>query len=384
MMKLQARLQDKLGKRRELGMLRQLRPNSGGVDFCSNDYLGLSRNTTLRELQRAPQHRAAPGSTGSRLISGNSGEHQQLEAQLANWLGFESTLLMSTGYAANTGLISCLGERGDTLICDRLIHASLIDGARLSHAKRLIFRHNDLDNLREKLEFPCAGQRFVVIESVYSMDGDLAPLQQIVELCEEFDAALIVDEAHSIGLFGSEGEGLVAQLGLQARVAACVFTFGKASGCHGAAIASNRTLHDYLLNYCRPFIYSTAPAPDQVATISAHCAYLRDADEERARLQTLISYFKRHMRSRLSEAVSANDSPIQFLLIPGMQRCKDIAEQLRERGFNVYGITAPTVPEGTERLRICLHSDNDREQIDALGSALYELLAAHEAQRPCA
>lgn len=385
MKKLRARLQQDLDTRRAQGMIRQLRPQLEGIDFCSNDYLGLSRNPALHDAYKhSAQSTSHLSSTGSRLISGNSSAHEAAEGQLARWLGFNNTLLMSTGYSANTGLLACLGKRGDTLITDQLIHASLIDGVRLSRADKQIFKHNDLNDLRTKLELPCAGQRFVVVESVYSMDGDTAPLLSITELCEQFDAALIVDEAHSIGIYGQSGAGIVAELGLQKRVAACVYTFGKAAGCHGAAIASDQTLHEYLLNHCRPFIYSTAPSPEHIAHIARNCRYLQGAEQERTQLQENIRYFSRHLRSLAAFDISTSQTPVQFLMIPGAQRCKEVAAQLRSRGFDIYGITAPTVPAGTERLRICLHSYNTREEVDALGEALVELLAPPQVSHPCA
>ena len=218
------RFERALEERQLAGNLRQLRPASTRVDFCSNDYLGLARTDLL--VEQAP---ARAGATGSRLITGNYPAIELLEGQLATYHGAESGLIFGSGYTANIGLLTCVARRGDTLLYDQLCHASLRDGLQLSPARTLGFRHNDLDELEAKLR-RSGGQRFVVVESIYSMDGDAAPLVDLTSLCTRYDAALIVDEAHAVGVFGARGEGLVSALGLEAAVWARIVTFGKEIG----------------------------------------------------------------------------------------------------------------------------------------------------------
>lgn len=390
MQALRARLQASLDERATSGRLRRLRAVPPGVDFCSNDYLGLARDSQLRQRRTDAVVRAAPplGSTGSRLISGNSPTAEALEHQLAHWLGFECGLLMGSGYSANVGLLAAVAQRGDTLLLDELAHASLIDGANLSRAKRHKFAHNNLDDLearllrdRESKELSASThkQTFVVIESIYSMDGDRAPLTEIANLCGRYGAALIVDEAHGIGTFGAKGEGLVAQQGLQSQVFACVYTFGKAPGCHGALIASSELLRDYLLNFCRPFIYTTAPAPEQLSTIGLACEAVRDATPQREHLQRLIQIFRNTCATLPQAELLPSESPIQGVVIPGETRVQAIATALQQAGFGVRAVVAPTVPAGRERLRICLHAHNSEAEVEALCAALHHALAPDHA-----
>jgi 8-amino-7-oxononanoate synthase len=262
-----------LEKRRSAGLLRSLKTPENLIDFCSNDYLGLARSVTLRqtiEQSVAVHSNRLNGSTGSRLLAGNSALAEELETELAAFHDTEAALIFNSGYDANVGLLASLPQRGDTLLTDDLIHASMIDGARLSVANRFKFRHNDLDDLENRLK-RATGTVYVAIESVYSMDGDLAPLTEIVELCEHYEAALIVDEAHATGVFGPQGGGLVQSLGLQKRVFARVHTFGKALGVHGAAVVGSASLRDFLINFARSFVYSTALPPHSLLAI--HSVY---------------------------------------------------------------------------------------------------------------
>jgi len=350
-----------------------------GIDFCSNDYLGLSRSEDLehRIQQLRDQHHGMPlGSTGSRLISGNSKLAEQLEHELADFHGAEAGLLFSSGYAANSGLIAAVAGIGDSLIMDELIHASSVDGARLSKADKLIFRHNDLDDLSEKLRTArntsAAGSVFVVVESLYSMDGDFAPLGEMLALCNEFGAGLIVDEAHTNGITGKNGRGSLAGLPNPDSAFARIHTFGKGLGLHGAIILGSESLREYLINFCRPFIFSTAPPDDSLVNIQAAYSLLPELDPQREHLFSLVRRFRKLIPGSSHRWLDSN-SWIQSLLIPGNQAVVTAANQLREQGFLLKAIRSPSVPAGTERIRICLHASNTAREIEALFEALEKL-----------
>lgn len=369
-------LQNRLRQHEAAGLLRQLRTNNDLIDFCSNDYLGMARSQTLREAIR--QAEAIPdnllnGATGSRLLAGHTALASTVEEQLAHYYQTESALVFNSGYDANLGLMAALPQRGDVLLTDELIHASMIDGARLSYAERHRFRHNDLDHLAQLLSE--ARERnaptiFVAVESVYSMDGDFAPLPELVDLCEQFGAYLLVDEAHATGVYGPNGEGRVVELGLQARVLARVHTFGKGLGVHGAAVVGPTLLRDYLVNMARSLVYTTALPPHSLLAIA--CAHEQVAREGQARvqLQNHIRLFRELAAQHLPNArFTDSQSPIQCLLISGNDSCRQVASQAQEAGFDVRAILSPTVPVGQERIRICLHSFNSEEEVRELVSA---------------
>lgn len=359
---------NKLSKRKEENSFRELKFNNNLVDFCSNDYLGLASEQEIHMLDNIKQF----GSTGSRLISGNFKQAVEVEAYLADFYKAESGLIFNSGYTANVGLFSCISQRSDTIIYDELIHASIRDGIKLSNANSFSFKHNDLSALTDKIK-KAKGNVFIAVESIYSMDGDEAPLQKIVEICKEFDAALIVDEAHSCGIFGGKGEGLVVEYGLENDVFARVVTFGKAFGCHGAVVLGNKLLRDYLINYSRSFIYTTALPITAVLTIkSSHQFLLKNLDKIE-RLKVLISYFK---KSTLDFKLSTlnSRSAIQCIVVPGNDKVRELALSIQNKGFDVRPILAPTVPKGQERLRICLHSFNTEQQIDVLIKLIGEKL----------
>jgi 8-amino-7-oxononanoate synthase len=367
-----------LEKRRSAGLLRSLKTPENLIDFCSNDYLGLARSVTLRqtiEQSVAVHSNRLNGSTGSRLLAGNSALAEELETELAAFHDTEAALIFNSGYDANVGLLASLPQRGDTLLTDDLIHASMIDGARLSVANRFKFRHNDLDDLENRLK-RATGTVYVAIESVYSMDGDLAPLTEIVELCEHYEAALIVDEAHATGVFGPQGGGLVQSLGLQKRVFARVHTFGKALGVHGAAVVGSASLRDFLINFARSFVYSTALPPHSLLAIHSVYRFLPENQPLIDHLHTLRKYFQQQIQERLPQTEWTSDSsPILGLIIPGNDACRAVAAQLQQAGFDIRPIVSPTVPAGRERLRICLHAFNSTTEIDDLVTTLQEILA---------
>lgn len=365
-------IQQKLQSRQEAGNYRKLRPENRLIDFCSNDYLGFARSEQLAE--RIQEEISAcntlniNGSTGSRLISGNSDYAENLERFIADYHDAESGLLFNSGYDANLGLLSSLPQRHDTVIHDELAHASIIDGIRLSNATRYTFKHNDTESLEQKLK-AAKGLIYVVIESVYSMDGDQAPLEAISRLCKQYNAVLIVDEAHALGVFG---KGLVNQLNLQKEVFARVITFGKALGAHGAVVLGPATLRNYLINFARSFIYTTAAPLHQLATIKAGYRFLTSSGALIDELQGKIDLYNRLMSGQHKSIFSS--SVIQTIIIGGNDATRNVAQSLQQQGFDVRPILSPTVAAGTERLRICLHTYNTDEQIIQLTTLIKEYL----------
>ncbi len=352
------KMQDALDARQAQGLLRKLpTPIGQRIDFCSNDYLGFARNLIV-------DAHTSGGATGSRLISGNSELAETLEQQIATFHGAEAALLFPSGYAANIGLLPAVAGRGDTIVYDKLLHASLRDGIRLSRAKALGFAHNDLTDFVKKLQ-STEGQTFVVVESVYSMDGDQAPLAEMVNICQQYDALLIVDEAHGTGVIGEKGEGLVGALSLENHVWARVHTFGKAIGSHGAAIVASQQLKSYLLNFARSFIYATALPAHTLLSIQAAYNTLATGTEI-ARLNDRIKYFLANCPPNLRPSLIPSTTPIQAVICPGNTQVIQLAKHLQRNNFAILPIRYPTVPQGEERLRICLHSFNTNEEIDKL------------------
>jgi len=364
-------IQNKLKERKTAGTYRSLKPESGLIDFCSNDYLGFSRSTDIRDRinQYLEQTSHLNGSTGSRLLSGNTALCEELEHNITRFHDAKAGLIFNSGYDANLGLFSCLPQRGDTIITDELIHASIIDGARLSHANRYTFKHNDLNNLEDKLR--CAtGNCYIAVESVYSMDGDTAPLIEMLALAETYNAHLIVDEAHALGVFN---KGLVQTLDLQHKVFASVVTFGKALGVHGAIVLGSEPLKEYLVNFARSFIYTTAASFTQLAGIRIAYEFLADSANEQRFLKNNITTFKLHINI---PGLVQSDSAIQSIIIGGNKQTAHTATLIRNAGFDVRPILSPTVAAGSERLRICLHSFNTAAEIADLCNLLNKNLHA--------
>ena len=371
-------LADRLAGRQQTGLLRQLRTANGLVDFCSNDYLGFARSPELRlAIQRADadQITLRTGATGSRLLAGQTTLADEVEQALARFYQTKAALIFNSGYDANLGLLACLPQAGDTLLTDELIHASMIDGARLCYATRRRFRHNDLADLEQQLrlatETQPSGQVFVAVESVYSMDGDQAPLPELADLCDHYGAALIVDEAHATGMYGPTGEGLVVALGLQEHILARIHTFGKALGVHGAAVVGSAVLCDYLINFARPFIYSTALPPHSLLAIRCAHEHLKTQVGARKQLHTQLAYFRQCVSDGLPGSTwTRSQSPVQCLIVPGNDTARQIATTVQQAGFDVRAILSPTVPAGQERLRICVHVYNTTHEIDRLVAVL--------------
>lgn len=349
----------KLQERMAAGNLRSLKTECAEVDFFSNDYLGLATNHILKVTD------AGSGSTGSRLLSGNLKQTEALEERIAKFHNAEAALLFNSGYDANTGVLASIADRHTTILYDELCHASIIDGIRLSlAAKQHKFKHNDVNDLAKKLERAVLPV-IIVVESVYSMDGDTAPLKEVVYLAKHYRAALVVDEAHATGVIGQKGEGLVAEMGLEDKVFARVHTYGKAMGCHGAVVLGSNKLKEFMVNFARSFIYTTALPPHSVAAIDAAYDYLDSAGFSNRELHELIAYFREQINVNTQEWKD-NLSPIQVLILGSNEKAKATANALQAAGLQVNPILHPTVPLGSERLRVCLHSFNTREQVDML------------------
>ncbi len=355
-----------LEKRQEKGNLRSLKiSESNLIDFSSNDYLGLAQNQALKTLviERYEKDTFKNGSTGSRLLTGNSALIERTEAELSSLFSAERALLFGSGYLANLAFFSSIPQRNDVILYDELSHASIKDGCRLSMAKKISFRHNDLPHLREKLEqVSKSANVFVAVESVYSMDGDFTPLEELVALCDIFSAKLVVDEAHSTGIWGANGSGLLKELNLEDKVYARIMTFGKAMGTHGACVCGSDVLINYLINFARPFIYTTAPGPFEVIAIQTAFAFLADHPALSADLKRNIQLFTTQLQ--LSETHIINsESPIQAIKIPGNSNAQQLSNLLQTEGFDARAILSPTVAAGSERLRICLHAFNSKSDI---------------------
>ncbi len=337
-------------------------PNNGNIDFSSNDYLGLTTHPELlKKVHVALSKITKLGSGGSRLLSGNSTLAEQLEDKLAMFYKAETCIIFNSGYEANTGILSCIAGKGDTILMDEYVHASLREGVQLSQAKSFKFKHNSTSDLIKKIKIS-KGQIFIVLESVYSMDGDLAPLSQIVSIAREYGAYIVLDEAHATGLFGSNGEGLAVSLGLEKNIFARIHTFGKALGFQGACIVGSQELKNYLINFSKPFIYSTAPSFINLMVWDIIHEFLPDLAMERQQLLNNIQYFI----SKSNYPFSANPTPIQYLSISGNTLVKKTSHYLNREGIQVFPVLSPTVPKGKERIRINLHVFNQQSDIDKL------------------
>jgi 8-amino-7-oxononanoate synthase len=362
-------LKKRLEDRKQKDLLRTLPEPGTLIDFTSNDYLGLARSETLLETIRTavdllPKQN---GSTGSRLLSGNSLHAMEVEKKLAGIFHSEAALLFNSGYTANMAVLSSIPQKDDTIIYDELAHASIKDGARLSLAKKYSFRHNDLNDLERKISLS-RGRVFIAVESIYSMDGDECPLKELTEISERYGCTLILDEAHSTGVRGPHGSGTSVEKSLHDKIDIRIYTFGKGMGVCGACIAGGIDLIEYLINFSRPFIYTTAPSQHAVASIACAFDFLNGQVHLQEILQQRIQTFLRAAGELPQRTKSL--SAIQTLMFPGNKAIRNTARNLQEKGFDVRPILSPTVPPGTERLRICLHTFNAEEEVIALGEAL--------------
>jgi len=350
-----------------------------GVNFCSNDYLGLAEHSDLRsEVAEAVRNAGKIGGTGSRLLSGQSEEWRDLEDEFAKFAGTESALFFTTGYAANLGLLASLVGKDDVVFSDERNHASLIDGMRLSGARKVIYPHLNLnaleDALRQEANTPC--RKLIVSESVFSMDGDIAPLAELATLAEKYNAALILDEAHATGVHGPAGHGLAAGAGISSKVLAIIHTCGKALASAGAFVCGPAVLKDHLLNHARTFIFSTALPPYFAAQIKAAMRLAESMNADRASLLLRAAALRSALQVEGFNTASAA-SQIVPIILGDNEATLDAAEHLQREGFAVRGIRPPTVPEGGSRVRLSLTTRISQEELSRLVNSLAAWRSRH-------
>ena len=387
MQELPGKLREKLNKRKDSNSLRKLVIHEDLVDLVSNDYLGFARAEDLYKQSNKfleDQQVLKTGSTGSRLLSGNNRLLEVAEEQVAQFHNSESALIFNSGYDANLGFFASVPVRGDLILFDEYVHASIRDGISMSQAKSYKFRHNDLSHLKELIErhkIQIKDQKgiiYVVTESVFSMDGDSPDLVSLAKMCGDNDCMLIIDEAHAAGIFGPNGGGLITQYQLESKVFARIITFGKALGVHGAAVLGSAELKEYLINFARSLIYTTALSPHSSASIMMAYKRLVSKDGMKARSQLIdnISYFQSKLRSYgLEKSFISSKSAIQSCIIPGNTMVKKISQAIQAKGYDVRPILYPTVPKSGERLRFSIHAFNTKEEIDEVLLDLSEYLS---------
>ena len=368
-MKFPENLKNKIETRNQNNSLRKLSSNNNLIDFASNDYIGFANSENIFNATHSylvDNNIIQNGATGSRLLSGNHKVYQEAENYIAKFHQSESALIFNSGYDANVGFFGAVPQRNDIILFDELSHASIRDGIQLSNAKSYKFQHNDFEELEELIHRFQSGtaEIYIVTESVFSMDGDCPSLEELAQISNKYNCNLVVDEAHALGVFGNRGEGFVQMLGLQDAAFARIVTFGKGLGCHGAAIIGSTELKNYLVNFARSFIYTTGLSPHSVATILIAYQHLETEKKELEKLRKNINYFNQEKNLLgLKPMFVRSKSAIQSAIVPGNRNVKLIANQLQENGFDVKAILSPTVPEGQERLRFCLHSYNSKEEI---------------------
>jgi 8-amino-7-oxononanoate synthase len=368
-----------LESRCELRQLETVR----GIDLSSNDYLGLAGDSRMKlALLEGVNSAVRLASTGSRLLSGHDEAWTQLERDFARWVQAETALYFTSGYAANVGLLSALLRPEDTVFSDSANHASLIDGMRLAKCRRIIFPHRDLNFLEDALRqpAPAGGARLIVVESIFSMEGDRAPLPDLVNLAERYGAELIVDEAHATGVFGRHGCGSVAAAGLAPQVLATVHTCGKAMAAAGAFVCGSERLRAFLVNRARTFLFNTGLPPYFAAQIFAGMSLAQEAERERAHLAKLSSFLRHELRSQGFE-ITGSESQIVPVILGTNEAAICFAERLSASGFGTRAIRPPTVPEGTARLRFSLTAKLSQEILAELVAALVEARKATSSAR---
>ncbi len=354
-------------------------PDSDMHDFAGNDYLGLARDPRLAEAQAEGASRFGAGAGASHLVSGHLGVHEALEQRLADLTGRPRALLFSTGYMANLGTLQALCDNTTHLFQDRLNHASLLDGARLAGARSRRFHHRDLDDLDRLLaRLPSDTLKLVISDGVFSMDGDVADIEGLAAVSARHDAWLMIDDAHGLGVLGDRGEGCAGRARDAAGVPILVGTLGKALGTAGAFVAGSHELIDHLIQFARPYVYTTAQPPGVAAATLMALDILVAEPERRTRLLSLVRYF-RHEAEQLGLPLAHSDTPIQPLLLGDSARTLRWAAALREAGFLVGAIRPPTVPQGQARLRITLSARHTHDTLDALLKALAGLQQAERA-----
>ncbi|MBX7226771.1 MAG: pyridoxal phosphate-dependent aminotransferase family protein [Chitinophagales bacterium] len=364
---LEDRIQYYLEKRAEEGNLRTLKKQVDKIDFCSNDYLGLSASTWIKQQVEIDyqQHYAhlRKSATGSRLLTGNSDLFEETESLIANFHKGESALLFNSGFDANVALVSTLARKGDVIYYDEFCHASILTGIKLSEATAIPFKHNDVGHLKTLFHQNPNGASFCITESIFSMEGDKCPLKELVIFCEINTVYLFLDEAHALGVVGEKGSGWAVNEGVEDKVFARVYTYGKALGAHGAAIVGSGELRQYMINFAKPFIYSTALDTHAVLSIKWGYNFLYNFDKQIDRLNYLNKKFYEILTINYPSITVLGQGPIFGILSPSNQEAKRVAAALQNDGFDIRPILYPTVPKGQERLRFILHSYNEEAQI---------------------
>ena len=353
--------------------LRSLRPRAG-IDFASNDYLAFASSPRMKRAVTAALEAGTPiGAGGSRLLRGNCEEHESLEADAAKFFGAETSMFFGNGYVANFAVLTTLPQRGDLLVLDSLVHASLHEGARAGRADIRENKHNDPqsveDTIRDWRAQGGTGRVWIVAESLYSMDGDFAPLEELIAIADRHDAFLMIDEAHATGVYGKQGRGLTAPYEGRENLVV-IHTCGKALGAAGALVTATRVLRDFMVNRCRPFIFSTAPSPLMAVAVSEALLILQQEPEHQQRLTDLIAFTGRQIGAR--SGWRASGSQILPYIVGDNARAMTLASALQARGFDIRGIRPPTVPAGTARLRISLTNNVEEDDVRAMLDALVE------------
>jgi len=377
-------LQNELNERAAQGLLRQRRtldsPQSPHIvvdgkpylSFCSNDYLGLANHPQLIAALQRGAAQYGVGAGAAHLVSGHGVAHHQLEQALAAFVDKPAALLFSAGYMANLGAVQALVGKGDTVFADRLNHASLNDAMLLSRAKVKRYRHNDMAQLAQLLEQTQSGRKLVISDAVFSMDGDLAPLPELLALCERYDAWLLVDDAHGFGVLGEQGRGSLAHCGIASPRIIYMATLGKAAGVFGAFVAAEQVVIDTLVNHARSYVYTTATPPALACAVLESLQLIGQGEALREHLHELIAQLRNGLAG-LPWELMPSDTAIQPLLVGDNQAALALSVRLRERGIWVAAIRPPTVPQGTARLRITLSAAHSAEDVAQLIEALHEL-----------
>ncbi len=342
------------------------------LSFCSNDYLGLANHPRLIEALQHGAQQYGVGAGASHLVSGHSGAHHELEQALAAFVGKPHALLFSTGYLANLGAVQALVGRGDTVFADKLNHASLNDAMLLSRATVKRYRHNDMAHLAQLLEETHGGRKLIITDAVFSMDGDIAPLPELLALCEQHDAWLLVDDAHGFGVLGKEGRGSLAHFSLELPRIIYMATLGKAAGVSGAFVAAEKVVTETLVQNARSYIYTTASPPALASSLLASLEVMREEEWRREHLRKLIVQLRAGL-SGLPWSLMPSFTPIQPLLVGSNEDAVVLSEGLRVRGIWVPAIRPPTVPQGTARLRISLSAAHSADDVSQLAEGLHEL-----------
>jgi 8-amino-7-oxononanoate synthase len=377
-------LQTELNVRAALGLLRQRSvlqsPQSPHIvvdgkpylSFSSNDYLGLANHPLLVAALQQGAEKFGVGSGAAHLVSGHTQVHQQLEQELAAFVGKPAALLFSTGYMANLGVVQALIGKGDTVFADKLNHASLNDAMQLSHASVKRYRHNDMAQLAQLLEKTASGRKLIITDAVFSMDGDLAHLPELLALCEQYDAWLLVDDAHGFGVLGEQGRGSLSYFGLDAPRIIYMATLGKAAGVFGAFVAAESMVIDTLINHANSYVYTTATPPVLSSVLLEGLRLIATGEQQRAHLQQLIAQLRHGLRG-LPWRLMSSPTAIQPLLVGDNHAVLQLSAKLRERGIWVAAIRPPTVPRGTARLRITLSAAHMVTDVRCLIEALHAL-----------